>query len=238
MVNVEINKELDDYISAKRRKPLMANVRQNIAMKYNRVMDRVSKDKNPEPEEITVDIGKDAPLEEEDFDEDRDFEEMEQEIEEKPTIMKRFSEWFHSGDTMDEQQKPKEEKFEEELEDLEREEEELEQQESEIKSKENRVWAKMASLFSRRIPEETKHLDSEVGDLREDMRTIAKIATEIMQKLPPGTFREFKNSHRYEEFVKILERHELVKRTEEKSEKINKPEDKNSDGINVFRLGN
>ncbi len=235
MVNVEMNKELDNYLSTKRRKSSQwtDDMKHSMSKQYGKLVEKFSKEKEPDPSEIQKAIEHEQMKEEHmenpepEYGEHDEYEQMEEELEERPTIMERFNTWLKGSQELEEEHEEptKDEEFEDELNELEKEEEALERQEAEIRKSEGRIWTRMAAIFQNKIPEETIKLDREVADLKNDLRTVALISTDIMQRMPTQVFKEFKTSHKYEEFVQILEKHELVKRTkapevEEKGDSI------------------
>jgi hypothetical protein len=134
-----------------------------------------------------------------------------------------------------EQVKETEKSFDKELEDLEHEEEKLEEEDVEIKRKENRVWSKMASIFRKKIPEETKELDADFSRTREDLKLLAQITTRVLEKLPSHLVHDFKASKDYHDFVDVLERNGFAKRIEKKNEGT--VVDEKSGEINIYKLG-
>lgn len=59
--------------------------------------------------------------------------------------------------------------------------------------------------------EEMEGLDKDLSETREDIKAVAKFATEVMAKLPPNQVDAIKETPEFGKFKEVLKRYELIK---------------------------
>ena len=109
-------------------------------------------------------------------------------------------------------------KFEEELEEMEQKEEELkakglEEEEHELQKEKSNVIMSFVSRF--RSQKQASGVQEQAFDLEEDLKTVAKITTNVMKMLPPEKLSEYKKSTDFETFKLVLKKRNLIREKQE-----------------------
>jgi len=114
---------------------------------------------------------------------------------------------------------PKPHEFEDEMDKIEKKEEELheEEQTAEVikeekelgKRKSKTIWGFIGRFRGKEEVDESGR--EETASLQEDMKSIAKITTNVMKKLAPEELSTLKRSAEFEQFKEILKRRNLIK---------------------------
>ena len=102
-----------------------------------------------------------------------------------------------------------EEQFEEKIEEIEKKEEEIEAEEEEIKAEKKSLISRLMGMFNKKEDVDMSSYENE--ELKNDLKEIAKIATDVMKKLDGEELRKFKQSEDFKKFMEILKNNKLVK---------------------------
>ncbi|MFH0978930.1 MAG: hypothetical protein V1837_06555 [Candidatus Woesearchaeota archaeon] len=155
-----------------------------------------------------------------------DFEEAEKQIESHQGYFSRFVGWVKG----EELETPTPKEFEAEMEQLEEKEEEIIEHEAKDKEqiaelhaeRSKSIWGFMGRF---RQKEKPNVLQEEVFTLEEDLKSIAKITTNVMRKIPAEELTTYKDGEEFKRFKEILKKRNLIKEKPRGGEREEKDRD-------------